>query len=227
MSLPARLLNIEGDRLRVPVSAFDIAGFRAWATSDDFPEGVRATWVEGEVFVEMSPEAIDTHNKVKVEMTAVIAQLVKEGNLGEVYGDGILFTNETAGVSTEPDLAFACWAKLKTQRVRLLPKANRPEDSVEIEGTPDLVVEIVSDSSARKDLVRLREAYLRAGIAEYWVVDARGEEVRFEILVLEGDSYRTSAPSGTPQKSAILGHSFSLTRERNPVGRWSYQLSFA
>jgi Uma2 family endonuclease len=213
--------------VEVPVSAFELAGFRQWVGSADFPEGVHAAWVEGEVYVEMSPESVESHAKVKGETTSVIVQVAREGNLGEVYPDGVLLTNESAGVSTEPDLAFASWDTLKAGRVRLVPKANRPDEYVEVEGTPDLVVEIVSDSSARKDLVSLRAAYRRAGIPEYWVIDARGEDLRFEILHLDGDEYRALSPTGSPQRSAVLGRTFMLTRERNPVGRWSYRLSAA
>lgn len=56
-------LHIEGDRVLVPKTAFDHPGFRAWATSDDFPEGIRAAYVQGEIFIEMSPESLESHNK--------------------------------------------------------------------------------------------------------------------------------------------------------------------
>jgi hypothetical protein len=45
--------------------AFDLEGFRTWLTSESFPPNVRASFVGGELFVEMSPEAIESHNKVK------------------------------------------------------------------------------------------------------------------------------------------------------------------
>jgi Uma2 family endonuclease len=56
-------------------------------------------------------------------------------------------------------------------------------DYIEILGSPDLVVEIVSDSSVRKDTTLLRDAYWKAGVREYWLFDARGAEIRFDILV--------------------------------------------
>jgi Uma2 family endonuclease len=223
MSVPGRQLTIE-DRIQVPSSAFDLEGFREWVKSDGFPEDVHATWVEGEVFVEMSPESVESHAKVKGEVTSVVVQIVRDGNLGEVYPDGVLLTHEAAGVSTEPDLAFASWQSLEKGRVRLLPKANRQDEFIEVEGTPDLVVEIVSDSSVRKDVVSLREAYRRAGIPEYWLVDARSSDIRFEILLLQGEDYRPSSPPGSAQRSLALGGTFTLTRERNPVGRWTYRL---
>jgi Uma2 family endonuclease len=213
------------ERLLVPEAAFDQGGFRAWVLSPAFPDGVRASWIMGEVFIEMSPESIDSHNKVKAAMTARFARIVEEEDVGELYADGVLSSNAVAGVSTEPDLAFASWATLETGRLRLNARASRDDEWVEIEGAPDIVVEIVSDSSVRKDLVRLREAYRRAGIPEYWVVDARGPELTFEILRLEGDAYVAAAPARAPQTSVVLGRAFTLSRARNRVGRWAYRLA--
>ncbi len=218
-----RAIHFEGDRLRIPESAFDHDGFRAWVTSDEFPEGVHASWIDGEVFVEMSPESIESHNKVKTELTSAFVAVARE--LGETYADGCLFTNAPAGVSTEPDLTFVTWATLQSGRLRLNPRANRDDEWIEIEGAPDVVVEVVSDSSVRKDLIRLRMAYRKAGIPEYWIVDARGPDLRFEILVLEGDDYRPAAPAGAPQPSAVFAKTFSLSRRKNPVGRWTYDLT--
>ena len=59
-------------------------------------------------------------------------------------------------------------------RVRLVPKASsETADYIEIEGPPDLIVEIVSDSSVCKDTKRLPAAYFAAGVPEFWLVDAR------------------------------------------------------
>jgi Uma2 family endonuclease len=80
---------------------------------------------------------------------------------------------------------------------------------------------------AQEDLTPLRAAYAQAGIPEYWIVDARREDLRFEILELLGDVYRATAPSDQPQLSRALGRSFALARSRNRAGRWSYSLSAA
>ena len=45
-----------------------------------------------------------------------------------------------------------------------------------------MALEVVSESSVHKDTVQLRELYWRAGIAEYWLVDARPASPRFDIL---------------------------------------------
>jgi Uma2 family endonuclease len=218
-------VDVEGARVRIPPTAAKLAGFRAWVTSRDFPDqGVRATFVDGEVVLDMSPESIESHNKVKLAVTADVLAYVRKLDLGEVYVDGALLTNIRAGVSTEPDLCFASWETLKTARLRLKPRAGRTDEFIELVGTPDLVVEIVSDSSEDKDLRRLRSAYARAAIPEYWLIDARGDRLTFAILRLVRGKYQP-APPGRPQRSRALGATFRLYRDRNRAGRWSYHLS--
>jgi Uma2 family endonuclease len=223
------MLHIEGvrDHVHVPISAFDHAGFRAWVTSADFPEKLRVTFVAGEVLVEMSPESIETHNKVKAAITITLGGIIASRDLGEAWMDGVLLTSEGAELSTEPDFAFASWTTLEAGRVTFVRKADRDDEFVEIVGAPDLVVEVVSASSVKKDLEWLRAAYARAGVREYWLVDARGQELRFEILVLEAGSYAVPSAAGEPQYSGVLGRSFALERAYNRLGRYSYSLRVA
>lgn len=216
-------LSIEGDRVRMPASAWQHGGFRAWVTSDELPDDVRVAFIEGEVFVEMSPDSIESH-KVKTAVTTTLERIAHEEDLGEVYSDRALLTHQGAELSTEPDAIFASWSAFESGRLELVPKGRDDADYIELVGAPDLVVEVVSDSSERKDLVRLRGAYARAGIPEYWLIDARGPELRFEILVLEGGTYRDPPAGASSQHSPALGRRFSLRRERNRLGRWRYHL---
>jgi Uma2 family endonuclease len=172
------------ERVEVPSSVFDHTGFRRWATSDVLPDDVRVSYANGEVLLEMSRPELETHSKVKGELTSVLVQLVKVEDRGETYPDRALLTNEAAELSTEPDFVFVSWGAFEAGRVRLVPKANRPDDFIEIEGTPDLVIEVVSDSSKRKDTELLRAAYARAGVPEYWLVDTRSASLSFVILHL-------------------------------------------
>ena len=218
-----RALIIE-DRVIVPDAAFDHTGYRAWVTSDAYPERVRTTYVRGEVLVETSPESIEAHNKVKAAVTAALVSFVQAHDLGEVYPDGALVTNEEAGLSCEPDLTFVSCTAFDEGRVRLVPRVGDSSDFVEILGSPDLVVEIVSDSSVKKDNRLLRDAYGRANVREYWLIDARPSDIRFEILSKAGDAFASIGDPRAPQRSGVLGGRWSLTRARNRAGRFSYTL---
>ena len=72
-------------------------------------------------------------------------------------------------------------AAIDEGRVRLIPKATGETGRfVEVEGSPDLVIEIVSDSSVNKDTWRLPKAYFDAGLSELLAQGFIGteEEVR-------------------------------------------------
>lgn len=222
MAQPAHTLSLDGDSVRIPAEAFEQDGFRRWLGSSGFPEHARASFAEGEVFVDMSPESIEVHNKVKTIVTVELGGLIRREDLGEFYSDRALLTNDTAGLSTEPDAIFAGWETLESGRLRLGPG---DVDGIELIGVPDLVVEIVSPSSVRKDTVTLRAAYARATIPEYWLIDARGEQLKFEILRLDNGTYTAADRPDSPQRSSVLARTFVLERDRNRVGRWTYRLT--
>lgn len=60
-----------------------------------------------------------------------------------------------------------------------------------IEGVPALLVEVLSPSNSRHDLVTKRALYARAGVRKYWIVSP--EAMIIEILTLDGEVYRTHA----------------------------------
>jgi Uma2 family endonuclease len=212
------------DRVMVPRSALDHDGYRAWVKSDEYPERLRTTYVAGDVLVEMTPESIQAHNQVKGALTAALVDFVRERDLGEVYPDGALVTNEEARLSCEPDLSFISWKTFEDGRVRLIERATG-EDYIELVGSPDLVVEIVSDSSVKKDTRLLLDAYARAGIREYWLIDARSSAIRFQILTLQSGRLVARGNPDEPQRSDVLGVSWQLTRVRNRAGRFTYTLA--
>ncbi len=172
----------------------------------------------------MSNEEPQTHVSVKDEISRVLMNLNRECKLGQFYGDGVLVSNEDASVSNNPDASFFTAKSFQSGRVRLVPKEGEDERYREIEGTPDWVLEVVSDSSVQKDTARLREAYHRAGISEYWLIDARGDEIHFQILNHRKNGYAATPVRDGWQRSRIFGRSFRLDRQRNALGLWEYTL---
>jgi Uma2 family endonuclease len=231
MQRQARLHYLSGPRgrhpPRVPRGARTHAGFRRWITSLEFPQQVSPTFVDGEIWLSMSPESLETHNKVKGEFTSALLRFLHDRDLGEGYCDRALFTNIAAKVSTEPDFLFVSWAASETGRVTLGRRRERREEFIEIIGTPDMVVEVLSDSSIRKDRVRLKAAYEQAGIPEYWLVDARADAISFQILTLVNGVYVPSLPPDQAQTSRVLGARFELRRARNRLGRFTYTLEIS
>jgi Uma2 family endonuclease len=209
--------------IRIPVSACTLAGFRAWTRSDDFPEQGRISFIGPEIFIDMSGERLESHVKVKGEINRVLGNLVVEADLGNFYPDGARVANEAADISNVPDAVFTSWESREADRVRPVPTA-AGDDFAELEGAPDWVMEIISPSSVGKDAELLRERYHRAGIPEYWLIDARGDDIDFQILVRHPSGYDPVRRRGGWQKSPVFGRSFRLTRRRDRVGEWQYRL---
>ena len=174
----------------------------------------------------MSPEDLFTHNTLKMEIGRALATIAKASGLGYVFGDRARVSSPAAGLSVEPDVVFLSYESIQQQRVRLVPNASQEAGRyMEIEGPPDLVVEIVSDSSTTKDTRRLPPAYHRAGVRELWLIDAQREQLLFQIHH-HGPAAFDPAPADAEgfQTSLVFGREFRLLRHRDQQGQWMYDL---
>ena len=211
--------------LWVPASALTLRGFIRWAHSPRFPQQEKLTYVGGEVHIDMSPEELRTHNPVKRDVIVDMTLHVRAPDLGRVYVDGALLVNEAADLACEPDVVFCSWDTLESGRVKLVERDIGSGRIVELHGSPDLVVEIVSRSSVKRDTVDLPAAYHRGGIPEYWIIDARGEAIVFRVLQWQPDGY-CDQPSDATGKvaSLVFGTPVSLSRQLDRAGEWRYTL---
>jgi Uma2 family endonuclease len=212
---------VVNNNIRIPAGIVDLASFRRWALSDSFPERARISYLAGLLWIEVAMEQAFSHNDVKAEITLVLRSLAKGGDQGRFFTDGMQTSNPEAGLSTIPDSLFISFASVEAGRCRLIP--GRSGGATEVEGTPDMVLEIVSDSSVEKDMERLPDLYRRAGVPEFWRVDARAE-LRFEILRLTDSGYVEARDSDGWQRSAVFGRSFRLTRRADRLGQPEYTL---
>jgi Uma2 family endonuclease len=208
----------------VPASARSLAGFRAWAKSEGFPRRGRISFLDGDIYIDMTPEEIQTHGLLKAEIGSVLVVLNKKKDLGSFFPDGTLLTNVEANLSTEPDACFATWRSLEPRRVRLIPRKGAQDQYLELKGTPEWVLEIVSKTSVAKDTKRLRLQYHRAGISEYWLVDARREKLSFQILYRGAADFEPAPNRDGWQTSRVFGCRFRLIRQRGRMGLWQYTL---
>ena len=71
-----------------------------------------------------------------------------------------------------------------------------------IEGAPDLVVEILSPSTASRDQVHKLNLYAEAGVVEYWIVDPAGRHIAF--LVSDGTAFTVHPPESGRWQSPVV-----------------------
>jgi Uma2 family endonuclease len=214
------------ENLPVPLNAFTFEGFQSWLESGEFPDTGRVDFLAGEVETEMSPEDLYTHSVVKAAIASTLHVLIAEQDRGEVYIDSTRIVSPVAGLSVEPDVVVALWESFESGRVRLVPASHKgPNRFLAVEGALDVIVEIVSDSSQKKDTERLPRLYARAGISELWLADARDREIRFTIHTLQKGGY-VAAEQDTDgwAVSPRLGSSFRLLRRPTRLGHLRYVL---
>ncbi len=199
--------------LEIPTDVHSLDGFRAWVARLGEERGVRATFASGEVFVDVSPQSYRTHEPLVEAINRVLLNLAGESGLGHYYLPPSWITAADS-ISTEPDGFLVLWERLRCGAVRV-----NPENEAELLGRPDMTLEVVSRSSTRKDLEVLVRDYARAGVREYWIADARADELVFRVLVSrEGRYVPQAADEEGWTVSPIWHREFRLRRVANPAG---------
>lgn len=214
------------DTVLIPAGIKDLDRFRRWARSDSFPERGRINFIDGRIEVEVYPRELNRHSAPLTEVACGIANRVKAADLGHVLICAGRMSCPNANLSCQPDVTFLSMDSILEHRVRLVPASDEEPDScVEIEGPPDLVVEVVNYSTAERDAVRLLRNYEQAGVREYWLVDARGSDVQFQIFGRSNDRFvRVEANGDGFKKSHVLGASYRLDRDCDARGLWNFDL---
>jgi Uma2 family endonuclease len=169
----------------------------------------------------MDMEQAYSHNDVKSEFTMVLRTLSRKRGLGRYFSDGMVLSHLGVGLTTVPDGMFVLQTTFQSNRVQ--EEAGRHPGVIEFVGTPDMVLEILSDHSQQKDFVELPDLYHRAEIPEFWRVDAR-TELQFEILRWTATGYvSTPLPDGW-WHSDLFGCDFQLTQQTDVRGQPEFVL---
>ena len=196
---------VVGGAIRVPVWVQDLDSFRRWCLSADFPDQGNISFLDGQLWVDPSMER-DVHSQIKYAILSALFTLIRQKRLGRGYPDGMRLVHPEANLSTEPDGMFASRASLQRQRVQL----QKGKDSLELIGSPDMVLEVVSPTSVEKDTVRLVELYHRARVREYWLVNPLGDVLDFKIYRHAARKFAEVRPNRSWLRSEVFGQSFRL-----------------
>ncbi len=140
------------------------------------PDDERYELLDGELI--RMPAPAEVHQRVATLLGWKVAQFVSEHGLGRVYVapfDVVLSNTDVV----EPDLLF-----VSNERAHVLTAAN-------VQGAPDLVVEILSPSSAERDRSVKRALYARHSVKEFWLVDTVAREVA--VLLLRDGGFEAAA----------------------------------
>jgi Uma2 family endonuclease len=215
------------NQIDIPSGIDTLDAFRRWTHSEDFPEEGRINWIRGKLEIERAADNIFWHSSPKSEISIVLGYRVREVDLGHTFIDKTRVAIPSVDLACEPDLVFVSQETISTGRVRLIPTADRKPDSyLEVEGPPDMVLEVVSDSSVVKDTERLFHDYFEGGVREYWLVDARGDELSFQIYTRGPEQF---VPAETDddgfQRSGVFDTWYTFSRYRDQHDLWRYDLA--
>jgi Uma2 family endonuclease len=215
--------TVQPEGVTVPAWVVDLPSFSRWVDSPEFPETGRYAYIRGNVWMDVSMEQPFVHNEVKLWISMALAALARESTLGRMFADRMRLRNDDADLSTEPDGMFVSYRALQSGRVRLVE--GTVTEYREFEGSPEMTLEVVSDTSETKDRRDLRDLYYRAGVDEYWLVDARGEEPVLEILRRGPRGYVNARhQAGGWVRSQVFGRAFRLIRADGPDGNPQFTL---
>ncbi|HEY5616470.1 MAG TPA: Uma2 family endonuclease [Vicinamibacterales bacterium] len=166
------------------------AGPAVKLTYDDFvnfpDDGKRHELIDGEHYVTPSPST--KHQRVSANLHLLIGNWLEEHPIGRVFYApyDVVFSDFDV---VEPDLLY-----LSNER------AAQVITPLHVRGAPELVIEIASRGTRKRDETIKRRLYERSGVSEYWVVDPDIDVVR--VYRREGDR---------------LGRPLELSREASDV----------
>jgi Uma2 family endonuclease len=163
-------------------------------TYEDFCARVRddqkADLIDGKIYM-ASPENFDA-NKLFVWLLTLINLYVETKKLGEVLGSRFACRLDDQN-APEPDILFV--------RAKHRGRLRRGD----VEGAPDLAIEIVSPESVERDYQQKRQQYERFQIPEYWIVDEAEQKVTLLRLVAGGTYREVAARKGMLHSRVLKG----------------------
>jgi Uma2 family endonuclease len=136
-------------------------------------DGKRYEIIEGVLYVANAPSI--EHQFAVMKISGQIDSFVSQHRLGMVLTAPIEVHLSGTTRPVQPDILF-----IRTE--------NQPSLGTQFfDGVPDLTVEVISPSSIRLDRTVKFDAYERAGVAEYWIVDPKARLV--EVYTLARGEY--------------------------------------
>ena len=137
-------------------------------TYDDFvqfpDDGKRHEIIDGEHFVTPSPRP--RHQIILGNLHLVIASWLEANPIGRVYLSPLDVVMSKTDI-VEPDLLYMSNARAASTLTE-----------INVAGIPELLVEIASPGTRKRDDGIKRRLYERAGVTEYWIVDPEVDRVR-------------------------------------------------
>ncbi len=137
-------------------------------------DGMRYEVIRGELF--MAPDPRPLHQVVITLISYFLVEFLRVNRLGKTFVSPIdVVLPQQLGDPVQPDIVF-----IANERLSIVGELN-------IQGAPDLVMEVLSPSNPEYDRTLKYEIYAEAGVPEYWIIDPH--ERTIEVFALRDGSY--------------------------------------
>lgn len=160
------------------------------------PEGAPYQLIGGELV--MTPSPIPYHQDIILKLGSKLLSFIDNSNLGKVYIAPVdVYFSDTEVY--QPDVIF-----ISKKNLKIIGEKR-------IEGAPDIVIEVLSPSSAYYDLRLKKDLYEQSGVMEYWVVDPVQRKI--EIFFNKQDSFELITAvknEGKVSSTVLKGFTISL-----------------
>ena len=153
------------------------------------PEDKRYELLDGELVPIPTPG--ERHQSISILLGSKLVQFAYENSLGRVYHAPFDVVLSDVDV-VQPDLLF-----VSNERDHIITPAN-------IQGAPDLAVEILSPSTAERDKTFKRALYAKHEVKEYWMVDATAKNITILLLGEHGYEVVGTYGEGETLTSPVL-----------------------
>ena len=154
-------------------------------------DGLRYELIDGELL--LMPTPTTNHQRVAFRLAFLLEWFMSTNPIGEVFIAplDVVLSEE---VVLQPDIMF-----ISTERSHIIGNRN-------VQGAPDLVIEVLSPSTERRDREQKSDKYFTFGVREYWIVDLAVQTI--EVLIGGSESFELSGkygPGSTFESATFAG----------------------
>ena len=169
-----------------------------YADYAQWDDDTRCELIDGVPYAMAAPSI--AHQRICSELHGQLWQFLK-GKPCEVFAAPVDVCLNAAGdeddIVVQPDILIVC------DKSKL--------DGKSVNGAPDMVIEILSPSTASRDCIIKHQKYMKAGVREYWIVDPDSKTV--QVIIPKDDKYEinTYTASGSIPVHVLEGCAINLT----------------
>ncbi len=160
----------------ISTETFTQKRFKDWVENRPMGDINRYELASGKIV--MTPPAAWEHAKIEAKVIRSLEDFVSKHNLGTVFGSSAGY-ELPSGDTLEPDASFISRERWS--------KGPQPRRGQFLKIAPNLVVEILSPATARRDRTEKKRVYETNGVDEYWLVDPHRREIT--VFHLTGGRY--------------------------------------